>query len=195
MLTAVGYHRVEIGPRLGKTCSSLPIDTVLYPYTCPIINITRLHQVSTQPRYGTEDVLTEKTPENRNWKRQVIEREIERGNNACSVHNQESGHHGSCPAATGCRTASPMTCIWPCQCVLRECASQGLLAANLLAANEALDGDGDGTVDVVGRDVVCQSHAAEALADADDGFQVTNLDITVSRRTCACAILQLTVMG
>jgi len=49
----------------------------------------------------------------------------------------------------------------------------GCAATESLA--EAVDRDGDGAVNVLGGAVLGQPHAAEGLADADDGFQMTNL--------------------
>lgn len=60
--------------------------------------------------------------------------------------------------------------------ILGKCARQRLLAANLLAANEGLDGDGDGTVNILGGTVLRQAHLAESLGDTHNGFQMTDLN-------------------
>ena len=51
----------------------------------------------------------------------------------------------------------------PVESILGESARQRLLARNLLAADEAVDGDGDGAVDVVCAAVLGQSHLGECL--------------------------------
>lgn len=59
--------------------------------------------------------------------------------------------------------------------VLGKGSGEGLFAADLLAADETLDGDGDGAVDVLGGAVFGEAHSAEGFADADDGFEMTDL--------------------
>jgi hypothetical protein len=60
--------------------------------------------------------------------------------------------------------------------VLGKCTRQRLLAADLLAANEGLDSDGDGTVNVLGGTVLRQAHLAESLGNTHNGFQMTDLN-------------------
>jgi hypothetical protein len=59
--------------------------------------------------------------------------------------------------------------------LLGECPGERLLAADLLAADEGLDGYGDGAVDVLGGAVLGQTHLAEGFGDTHDGFQVADL--------------------
>lgn len=61
--------------------------------------------------------------------------------------------------------------------VLCKSPSEGLLAANLLAANETVDGDGDGTIDVLRGAVFGEAHLAKRFADAHDCFEVADLAI------------------
>lgn len=82
---------------------------------------------------------------------------------------------GCSPTAVRSTTSPSLSGTRPGQRILGEGACQGLLAADFLAAHEALDSYSDGAVDVLARDVVRQSHATERFADADDSFQVTNL--------------------
>lgn len=49
----------------------------------------------------------------------------------------------------------------PIEGVLGECASQSLLARDLLATDEAVDGDGDGAVDVGCVAVFRETHLGE----------------------------------
>lgn len=81
--------------------------------------------------------------------------------------------------------------------VLGKGAGEGFLAADLLAADEALDGDGDGAVDVLRGAVLGETHAAEGLADADDGFEMTDLEGLISDvvREERASGGELTVMG
>ena len=50
-----------------------------------------------------------------------------------------------------------------------------LLTADLLPADERVDRDGDGAVDVLRGAVFGQAHLAKGLADAHDGFEVADL--------------------
>lgn len=59
--------------------------------------------------------------------------------------------------------------------ILGECSRKSFLAADFLAANEGLNGDGDGAVDILRGAVVRQTHLAECFGDTHDGFQVTDL--------------------
>ena len=79
-------------------------------------------------------------------------------------------------------SASPLraTGPWPRQRVLGKRAGQSLLAADLLAADEALDRDGDGAVNVLGAAVVGEAHAAKSFANADDGLEVANLLVALA---------------
>lgn len=91
------------------------------------------------------------------------------------TYTSQSSHDGSWPSTTGSAPSPPLTGTWPGQCVFGKCPRQGLLAADLLAADEAFNCNTDGPVNVLSRHIVCEAHPAECLADADDGFQVTNL--------------------
>lgn len=73
------------------------------------------------------------------------------------------------------RRPAPFLAPRACESVLGESSGEGLFAADLLAADETLDGDGDGAVNVLGGAVFREAHAAEGFADADDGFEMTDL--------------------
>ena len=68
----------------------------------------------------------------------------------------------------------------PGERVLGKSTGECLLTADLLAADKAVDGNGDGAVDVAAVAILAQSHLREGLADSEDGFEVANL------RTVAC---------
>ena len=53
---------------------------------------------------------------------------------------------------------------------------QSLFTADFLGADETIDGDGDGAVDVLGGAVFREAHFAKGFADAHDGFEVADLD-------------------
>ena len=59
--------------------------------------------------------------------------------------------------------------------ILGKRPRERLLAADLLPADEGVDRDGDGAVDVLRRAVFRQAHLAKGLADAHDGFEVADL--------------------
>jgi hypothetical protein len=59
--------------------------------------------------------------------------------------------------------------------VLGERLGQRLLRADLLGADERVDSDGDGAVDVDGGAVVGKAHFAECFRDTHDGFEMTDL--------------------
>ena len=59
--------------------------------------------------------------------------------------------------------------------ILCKRTRQRLLARDLLRADETLDRDGDGAVDVLHGAVVREAHLAEGFGDADDGFEVADL--------------------
>lgn len=63
----------------------------------------------------------------------------------------------------------------PRERILGEGPRKSLLAANLLAANETVNCDGDGAVDVTAAAVFGQAHLRKRLADAEDGLEVTDL--------------------
>ena len=59
--------------------------------------------------------------------------------------------------------------------ILRKRPREGLLTADLLPADEGIDRDGDGAVDVLRGAVFRQAHLAKGFADAHDGFEVADL--------------------
>ena len=59
--------------------------------------------------------------------------------------------------------------------ILRKRPRERLLTADLLPADERVDRDGDGAVDVLRGAVFGQAHLAKGLADAHDGFEVADL--------------------
>ena len=59
--------------------------------------------------------------------------------------------------------------------ILGKRPRERLLAADLLPADEGVDRDGDGAVDVLRRAVFRQAHLAKGLADAHDGFEGADL--------------------
>ena len=61
--------------------------------------------------------------------------------------------------------------------VLCESPTQSLLTADFLCAHERIDRHGDGAVYVLRSAVFRETHLAEGLADADDGFEVADLVI------------------
>jgi hypothetical protein len=61
--------------------------------------------------------------------------------------------------------------------ILRKRPRESLLAADLLAADETVDCDCDGAVDVSCVAVLAQTHLRECLGDTHDGFEVANLGI------------------
>ena len=54
--------------------------------------------------------------------------------------------------------------------ILSERPRQRLLTADLLPADERVDRDCDGTVDILRSAIFGQTHFAESFADAHDGF-------------------------
>lgn len=90
---------------------------------------------------------------------------------------------GSPASSAGCTTAPTLTSagLGLSQCVLGEGTGKSLLAGNFLAADEALNCNADGTVNVGRRNIVSQTHTAESLADANDGLQMTDLKSCVSK--------------
>lgn len=61
--------------------------------------------------------------------------------------------------------------------ILRKRPRESLLAADLLAADETVDCDCDGAVDVPSVAVFTQTHLRECLRDTHDGFEVADLGI------------------
>lgn len=96
------------------------------------------------------------------------------------LNNLLTHHCGRPPLA---RRSAPFLAPGACERVLGKGSGEGLLAADLLAADETLDGDGDGAVDVLGGAVFGEAHAAEGFADADDGFEMTDLFVGVNEGT------------
>lgn len=95
-----------------------------------------------------------------------------------------SSSNGSSPATTtGISTRPTLTGIRSGQRVFGKGACKCLLASNFLATHKALYRDSDGTVNVGRRDIVTQAHAAESLADTDDGLQVTDLKDNILARS------------
>ncbi len=89
-------------------------------------------------------------------------------------------HNSGCTSGSSSSAESPTSTLTRSgQRILGKGTSQRLLAAGLLAADKTLDCDGDGTIDVLGRTVLRQPHAAEGLGNANDGLEVTNLSLLV----------------
>lgn len=59
--------------------------------------------------------------------------------------------------------------------ILGECSGKSFLTADFLAANEGVNGDGDGAVDILRGAVIRQAHLAECFGNTHDGFQVADL--------------------
>ena len=72
--------------------------------------------------------------------------------------------------------ARPFPVARPGQRIFGKGARESFLAADLLAADERVDRHGNGAIDVLGRDVVGKTHAAESFADTHDGFKMTDLE-------------------
>ena len=63
------------------------------------------------------------------------------------------------------------------QDLLCKSPRQCLFARDLLRSDEAFNGHSNGTIDVLCRAMLRQSHLAESFADADDGLEMTDLNI------------------
>lgn len=59
-------------------------------------------------------------------------------------------------------------CAWTAEGVFGESSSESPLAADLLAADEAVNGDRDGPIDVMSIAVLAEAHLRERLADTKD---------------------------
>ena len=68
----------------------------------------------------------------------------------------------------------------PSQDLLCKGPRQCLFARDLLRSDEAFDGHSNGTIDVLCRAMLRQSHLAESFADADDGLEMTDLSVCES---------------
>ena len=89
------------------------------------------------------------------------------------VHKLQNALHFHIPKATSCLSSSCRAAIaqqttsarrsgaGTCQRVLGKHARERLLAADLLATDEALDSDGDGAINVLRRYVFGETHAAK----------------------------------
>ena len=64
---------------------------------------------------------------------------------------------------------------WAAQRILRKSPSKSLLAADLLTPNKAIHRDSDGAVDIGAVAILAQPHLGERLADAENGFEMTDL--------------------
>ena len=118
-----------------------------------------------------------------------------------TITNSSPGSSGSGTTASTQPTTNALP--WASEDVLGKGTGEGLLAADLLAAHEALDRDGNSPVDVLLRTVLGQSHTAECLTNADDGFEMSNLiqgvsileEMPLQPATWERHLDQLTVIG
>ena len=90
-------------------------------------------------------------------------------NSSPNTDSPSPGRRGTSPLVTSIRRT------WPPERVLRKCPCERLLAADFLAANEGVNGDSDGAIDVLRRDVFGQPHFAEGFCDAHNSFEMTDL--------------------
>lgn len=64
--------------------------------------------------------------------------------------------------------------------ILCKSPREGLLAADFLRPDKAVDRDGDGPVHVLRGTVLGEPHLAKGFADSHDGFEVADLHLAVS---------------
>jgi hypothetical protein len=63
----------------------------------------------------------------------------------------------------------------PSKRILCKRPSERLFAADLLTTDKAVNGDGNGAIDIRAAAVFAQSHFGKGFRDAEDGFQMTDL--------------------
>lgn len=64
--------------------------------------------------------------------------------------------------------------------ILCKSPREGLLAADFLRPDKAVDRDGDGPVHVLRGTVLGEPHLAKGFADSHDGFEVADLHLAIS---------------
>lgn len=90
-----------------------------------------------------------------------------------SIINLRPNTHTSSPRTTiASRSTSTSTTApaRPSKRVLGKSTRERLLASNLLTANEAIDSDGNGAIDVRRAAELAEAHLGKGLADAEDGL-------------------------
>lgn len=83
------------------------------------------------------------------------------------------------------------------KCVFGERACKCLFTRDLLTANEAVNSNSYGTINVVSIAVFTKSHLGKGFADAEDGFEMTDLQHWLVHYAVVLCMwkLVLTVMG
>jgi hypothetical protein len=96
-----------------------------------------------------------------------------------NVNLSTNGHTSPGPSTSRCNSNGATSSV---KSIFRKGSRKSPLAADFLAANEGLNSDSDGAIDIYARAVFRKTHFAESFGDTDYGFEMTDLKLLEKRR-------------